>query len=109
MKVDRVETELDTIFQEDLNQYYEVAEAYVNLAPEDIETAFELTKKAWVLADRWASLSVNASKLATMKVNKTDIKDFCYRKHKMMQSIHEHCRVIYRLGEEDLKRKKVGS
>lgn len=109
MKIDRVVTELDHIFREDLEQYYEVAETYVNLAQEDTITAFELAKKAWVLADRWASLQLNASKLATLKTNKTDVKEYCYKKYQLLKYIHEHARSIHRLGEEDLKRKRVGA
>lgn len=49
---------------EDVNQYYDIANKFLNLSTEDHLTAFEISKKAWVLSDRWANIASNAGKLA---------------------------------------------
>ena len=107
--IEKRKTDFDSLFPEDLSQYYDMANVYLNLGTEDYATAFEVSKKAWVLADRWANISANAGKLAGMKkVNKTDLKDYCYRKYRQMQYIHEHCRMIWNKGEQAEREKRVG-
>ncbi|GIM29877.1 hypothetical protein CPJCM30710_25430 [Clostridium polyendosporum] len=106
MKFEIEPTEYDEIFKEDLNLCYEVAESYVNLNSENYAGAFELSKNAWILADRGANLSAEASKLAlSYKVGKTDLKDFCYRKYKLMEYIHEMSRIVWRYGQEKSDKK----
>lgn len=109
LKIDRRQVDFDTCFPEDMDQYYDIANNFLNLSSEDYGTAFEISKKAWVLADRWASIAANASKLAALKsVNKTDLKDYCYRKYRQMQYIHEFCRVLWNKGEQASKEKRLG-
>lgn len=101
----RKEVDFDKCFPEDMDQYYEIATSYLNLTTESFAQAFDISKKAWVLADRWANIAANAGKLATAHgENKTDLKDYCYRKYRQMQYIHEHCRILWRSGEEAVKR-----
>jgi hypothetical protein len=109
LKIERKQVDFDACFQEDMDQYYDIANSFLNLSSEDHGTAFEISKKAWVLADRWASIAANASKLAALKaVNKTDLKDYCYRKYRQMQYIHEFCRVLWNKGEQASREKRVG-
>ncbi len=106
--IKRKKIELDECFPEDVEQYYEIAEQYLNLTTEDFASAFEISKKAWVLSDRWSALASDAGKLATMKkLNKTDIKDYCYRKYKQMSRIHEHTRMIWNKGELAVREKRL--
>jgi hypothetical protein len=101
----RKEVDFDKCFPEDVDQYYDIATSYLNITTEDFVTAFDISKKAWVLADRWNSIKANASKLATMHgCSKTDLKEYCHGKHRQMQYIHEHCRILWRSGEESVKR-----
>lgn len=95
-------TELDKYFPEDTKQYYDLVEAFVSLTTEDHATAFELSKTAWGLADRWANIASNASKLALMHkdVNKTELKDYCYRKYQLLKYIHEFTRMLWNKGEQ---------
>lgn len=107
--IEQRETDFDSLFPEDVNQYYDIANRFLNLSTEDHATAFEISKKAWVLSDRWANIAANASKLAAIKhVNKTDIKDYCYRKYRQMQYIHEFSRMLWNKGEQAEKEKRIG-
>lgn len=105
--IKRHDVDFDKCFPEDMDDYYDIATTYLNIGTEDFVTAFDISKKAWVLADRWANIAANAGKLATMNVvNKTDLKDYCYRKYRQMQYIHEHCRMIYRIGENEVNQRR---
>ncbi len=53
MVIERKETDFDSLFPEDVNQYYDIANKFLNLSTEDHLTAFQISKKAWVLSDRW--------------------------------------------------------
>ncbi|AKN32404.1 hypothetical protein Ccar_16670 [Clostridium carboxidivorans P7] len=111
LTITRKKVDLDECFPEDIDQYYDLATQYINLTTEDCSHAFKLSQKAWVLADRWAAIAANAGKLAMnkdKKINKTDLKDYCYRKYRQMQYIHEHCRMIWNKGEDAQKEKRVG-
>ncbi|WP_246637651.1 hypothetical protein [Crassaminicella profunda] len=93
--------ELDDLFPEDIEKYCEIARNYMELTTENFAGAFEIAQKAWALADRWNDLQASASKLAAMKgVTKTELQKYCYGKYRQMQLIHEHCRSLWRVGEE---------
>jgi len=107
--ITRRKVDFDAYFQEDIDQYYDIANEFLNLTTEDFVQAFEISKKAWVLSDRWACIAANAGKLASSnKVNKTELKDYCYRKYRQMQYVHEFCRVLWNKGEQASREKRVG-
>jgi hypothetical protein len=109
LAIERKAVDFDGCFPEDIDQYYQIANQFLNLNTEDFATAFEISKKAWVLADRWANISANVGKLAlSNKVNKTDLKDYCYRKYRQMQYIHEFSRMLWNKGEQGSKEKRIG-
>jgi hypothetical protein len=105
--IKRYDVDFDKLFADDISLYYDIATKYLNLGTEDFTTAFETCKEAWVLADRWANIAANAGKMATMEgTSKTDLKDYCHRKYRQMQYIHEHCRMMYRIGENEIKQQR---
>jgi hypothetical protein len=108
LSITRKDVELDKCFKEDSKQFYDLANEFINLTTEDFVRAFEISKKAWVLADRWACIAANASKLVlSSNANKTDLKDYCYRKYRSMQQIHEFTRVLWNKGEQSSKEKRL--
>lgn len=110
LTIERRKTQFDELFPEDINQYYDIATKFLNLNQEDFGHAFEISKKAWVLSDRWACIAANAGKLAlNNKVSKTELKDYCYRKYRQMQYIHEFCRVLWNKGEQSSREKRLGA
>ena len=110
IKITQRETQFDSCFPDDINQYYELANEFANLTTEDYAKAFEISKKGWILADRWSSIASNASKLAALKkTSKTDLYKFCYEKYRQMQYVHEFCRVLWNKGEQASREKRVGA
>ena len=110
IKITQRETQFDDCFPEDLDQYYSIANQFANLTTEDFSQAFEISKKAWILSDRWSCIAANASKLAAIKhVSKTDIYNYAYQKYRGMQYIHEFARILYRSGEQASREKRVGA
>ena len=105
--IKRYDVDFDKLFADDISLYYDIATKYLNIGTEDFTTAFETCKEAWVLADRWANIAANAGKMAVMEgTSKTDLKDYCHRKYRQMQYVHEHCRMMYRIGENEIKQQK---
>lgn len=101
LKLGVIEHEYDKLFPEDMKLYYEILERYLNLTDENFAGAFNLSKISLQMADRFSTLSLDASKLAfSSNVNKTDIKDFLYRKFKIMEYIHVSSRMTWCRGEE---------
>lgn len=110
LKITQKETDFNEYFQEDINQYYDIANEFLNLTTEGYSKAFEISKKAWVLADRWSCIATNAAKLATMKhVSKTDLYNYCYQKYRQLQYMHEFARILYNKGEQASREKRAGA
>jgi hypothetical protein len=106
VKIDKRDEKYKSLFPEDIELYYEVFEKYINLIDENFSGAYELSKDALNVANRFVNLSFEASKLAfSSEFNKTDIKDFCYRKFKMLEYIHVQARMVWSRGVE---REKLG-
>lgn len=100
----RVPTDFDDLFMEDIKQYYDLFTEYTRLVPEDYTRAYNLCIRALALADRWNDLSVSSGKLAKAKgESKTDLSKYIYGKYRQMQHIHEHCRMIWKVGEDEMK------
>jgi hypothetical protein len=100
----RKNVDFDSLFPEDIDQYYEFANSFAMLNSEDYTTAYNLSIKAWVLAERWNDIMAQASKLAILKnVNKTDLKDYCYGKYRQLHLAHEFTRCVYNKGERQTR------
>lgn len=112
LNVDKRETEFTKMFHEDMNLFYNVMERYMNLTSENYAGAYKLSQDALVMEDRFANLTADAGKLALSnkisKVSKSDIKDFCYRKLKIMEYVHEQARMVWNKGEQGERRKRIG-
>lgn len=107
--ITRKAVDFDECFPEDIEQYYDLANKFINLTSEDYSTAFEISKKAWTLADRWGAISANASKLATIKhCSKTDLYKYCYQKYRQLQYMHEFTRILWNKGEQSSREKRIG-
>ncbi len=92
---------VELIFQEDLEQYKFILDNYEALSSEDGATAYQLAQRAIIQADRWAEIAFNASKLyKNMDVAKTDLYNWAYHKYRILMTIHDFCRVVYRQCSE---------
>ncbi len=93
--------EFDEYFKEDIEQYYNLFQAYLNLKPENYSGAYNIAQYALALADRWNDICVDAGKIATMRhCSKTDLYKYCYAKYRQMQLIYEHARSTWKTGED---------
>lgn len=89
------------IFKEDLEQYQFVMDNVETLSSEDGATAYKLAQMSLSQADRWLEISLNASKLSReVSVAKTDLYNYTYHKYRILMTIHEFCRVVYRQCSE---------
>ena len=84
---------------EDLEMYRGLVEEFKALDSGDFQTAYELSQKALIMADRWNEIMLNSVKYSQeMDCTKTDFSNYCYQKFKMLIKIHDMCRIIYRSG-----------
>ncbi|MDP4143202.1 MAG: hypothetical protein Q8936_01790 [Bacillota bacterium] len=101
LAITKRDTELDECFPVDADQFYDILQKFMEITPENYLTAFQVSKDALSLADRWSCLMTNAGKLAlSNKINKTELKDYCYRKYQTLKYIHEFLRMIWNKGEQ---------
>lgn len=95
---------LQLFLKEDLEQYQVILDSYELLSSEDGDTAYKLAQMAIIQADRWSEISVNASKIGKeVNVAKTDLYNYAYHKYRVLMTIHEFCRVVYRQCEEQAR------
>ena len=98
-----IKSDFQKILPEDCKQYNNVSQRYLELIPEDGNTAFDLMKDSWALAQRWSEIQATTGKIANMDnadIQKTDFKTWAYQRYRQMQLIHESCRVIWRQTNE---------
>ena len=89
--------EINFLFKEDIAQYQMLLDNYESLTPEDGDTAYELAKDLIILADRWNEISLNASKIAKdSSISKTDLYNWAYHKYRILMTLHDFCRVVYK-------------
>lgn len=92
------------IFKEDLEQYKLIMDNYESLHSDDGNTAYELAIMCIVAADRWNEIAFNASKLSKeISIAKTDLYNWAYHKYRILMTLHEFCRVVYRQCEESIR------
>ena len=96
--------DLDKCFAKDSDQYYQLGLDYLSLTTDNIDGAYELTKRSWDLSSRWSNLQADSGKIAKMHgLTKTDLSTLCQQRYRQCHLIHEHCRMIWRLGTETLR------
>jgi len=99
-----IKSQFEKIVQEDFNQFREISKTFMNVAPEDANTLFELSRESWLLATRWSEIQSNASKIAIdNNVTKIDFQNWAYQKYRQLQEMHITTRSWYRLAIEDMK------
>lgn len=90
--------------ENDIKQYKEILAEYDLLQTEDIETAYELSKKFILMADRWNEIAFNSSKYSKeYNQSKTTFYQWAYHKYRVLMTLHEFCRVIYKQGSDNLR------
>lgn len=110
LKITQKEVDFNNYFPEDIKQFYDIANEFINLTPENYIKAFEISKRAWVLSDRWSCIAANASKLAAIKhCSKTDLYNYSYQKYRSLQYMHEFSRVLFNKGEQARREKRLGA
>ena len=95
----------EDLLKEDCKQYRELAKRYLQVSTEQVVELFEIKKKAWALAQRWSDIQSNATKYAVENsISKTDFSTWAYQRYRQLQLMHEDSRMMWRMGEEELKR-----
>lgn len=90
--------------KDDIVQYNNILEAYNNLETEDIELAYDMAKESLLLADRWNEIMLNSSKYCVIiETSKTSFEKWAYHKYRVLMTMHEFCRVVWRQGKDDLR------
>ena len=95
--------------KEDIKQYEEVIDIYSNLNTTDIELAYDLAIKSLLLADTWNEIMLNCTDLKTeLSMSKTSLEKWSYHKYRILMTIHEFCRVVWRQGKEESRNSFIG-
>lgn len=90
--------------QEDIKQYQEVKDTFDKLQSEYIDVAYDLAKDSLLLADRWNEIMLNSAKYCTLiYTSKTSFEKWAYHKYRILMTIHEYCRCVWRQGKEDTR------
>lgn len=88
---------LHLLFKEDLEQYQTLLENYESLVQEDGETAYELAKMMIITADRWNEIAFNSTKYSKeVNLSKTEFYQWAYHRYRILMTLHEYCRVVYK-------------
>lgn len=92
------------LFTEDLEQYQIIKDNFESLSTEDGQTAYELAKMCMIQSDRWNEIALNATKYGKeYSISKTDLYNWAYHRYRILMTMHEFCRVVYRQCSEDLR------
>lgn len=90
--------------KEDIEQYDLTISTYNNLEPEDVELAYDLAKQSLILANRWNEIMVDSAKYcALIEVKKSQFENYAYHKYRILMTIHEFCRVVWRQSKEEYR------
>lgn len=109
MKV-KYESSYDEYFPEEAAEYYSLMLSYAKLTDECHVDALWIAQKALVLADRYNTISNDATKLDSIKHGiKTDRQKFFYGRYRILREIHNHARMMWRDGNENAKNYGKGS
>ena len=85
--------------KEDIECYNSLIDDFKILGSSDYSTAYILSQKALITADRWNEIMLNSAKYSReMEYNKSEFTNYCYQKYKILMKMHDFARVIYRQG-----------
>ncbi len=101
-----IKSDFEEVLKEDCVLYRDIAKKYLKLDSEDGQTAHELMKDSWALAQTWSDLQASARKVRDLSAedfNLTDFKAFCYQRYRQLQLMHESTRMIWSKAEDDLR------
>lgn len=84
-------------------QYNKLMLDYVGIEDNNPSLAFTLAKEALFLSDEFITVQSQASKLASARGEKGEIRDFFYQRYRTLQLAHEHLRAIWRVAEDRIK------
>lgn len=100
MKV-KYESSYDDYFPDESMHYYSLMLAYASLTDENTKDALMIAQKALALADRYNTISNDATKLDSIKTGiKSDKQKFFYGRYRILREIHTHARTIWRDASE---------
>lgn len=90
--------------KEDIEQYNSTLNIYEQLDTEDIDLAYDLAKQCLLLADRWNEIMLNSAKYCTLlDTKKTSFESWAYHKYRVLMTMHEFSRVVWRQGKEEYR------
>lgn len=95
---------LNIFYKDDLEMYQTILDNYESLTSEDIETAYQLAQMSILQSDRWNEISFELSKkYRDFGYTKSDLQNWAYHRYRILMTVHENCRVIWRQCKEDLR------
>jgi hypothetical protein len=97
----KYESSYDSYFPEETAHYYSLMLEYAKLTDENTKDALWIAQKALVLADRYNTISNDATKLDSIKTGiKSDKQKFFYGRYRILREIHNHARMMWRDANE---------
>lgn len=95
---------LKILYKDDLELYQTILDNYESLTSDDLETAYEIAKISIIQADRWNEVSLELAKLSKqLGYTKSDLQNWAYHRYRILMTIHESSRVVWRQSKEDLR------
>ncbi len=92
-----------TELQDDIEQFNVLRDNFEALNSEDGDTAYKLALQMIVCADRWCEIALNISKYSKdLENSKTNLYNWAYHKYRILMTMHEFCRVVYRQCREEM-------
>ncbi len=90
--------------KEDIEQFKNTLETYEQLETEDIDLAYDLAKESLLLANRWNEIMLDSAKYCTLvETSRTLFEKWAYHKYRILMTIHEFCRCVWRQNKEDYR------
>lgn len=88
--------------EEDCRQYDELRDRYFALKSDDYAEAWEIEQLAWVLADRWNDIALQANQIALdAGYTKSDVSKWAYGRYRQMQEAQEHAQIVWSRGNKE--------
>lgn len=95
---------LNILYKDDLELYQLILDNYDSLLSDDMDTAYSLAKMSILAADRWNEISFEVTKsYRDFGYAKSDLQNWAYHRYRVLMTIHESCRVVWRQCKEDLR------
>lgn len=94
----------DDYFPEESAEYYNLMLEYAKLTDENTTGALRVAQKALILADRYNTISNDATKLDSIKIGvKSDRQKFFYGRYRLLREVHTHARGMWRDANENIR------